>query len=245
MTVLTSVFLLGTILNLAQPPTEQTEAAAVAYEEAPASCPVTKASDPPFIPPIPFETEGTAWIGSAKLWTFVPANGVWSGLPHYTPEDSRYRQKVFWWSEDYDWRAENPPKFTIRGERIDGPSDPLASDPHANAGWTDHPFILDGIFIPTPGCWKITGRYRDAELSYVVWVSREPLQAKCTTNELSALLKPSDPAYWDAMELARMLQARGFAVNCVLQCKDVHTFVGLKGAAWNVHGTVPAEIGVL
>lgn len=234
MTVLTSVFLLGTILNLAQPPTEQTEAAAVAYEEAPASCPVTKASDPPFIPPIPFETEGTAWIGSAKLWTFVPANGVWSGLPHYTPEDSRYRQKVFWWSEDFDWRVENPAEFTTTGRRLDGPSEPLTSDPHANAGWTNdanHPFIVDGIFIPTPGCWKITGRYKDAELSYVVWVPRDPRQTKCTPNELLAMLKPSDPAYEDAMELARMLQASGFAVNCVLQSKDIHAFVGLTGAA--------------
>jgi hypothetical protein len=31
--------------------------------------------------------------------------------------------------------------------------------------------MVAGIFIPTLGCWRITGHYRGEELSYVVWVS--------------------------------------------------------------------------
>jgi hypothetical protein len=96
-------------------------------------------------------------------------------LPHYTPEDSRYRQKVFWWSERFAWHTENPPDLTITGQRLDGYSLPLSTDPHANAGWTNdrnHPFMVDGIFIPTLGCWKITGHYKGEELSYVVWVTK-------------------------------------------------------------------------
>jgi hypothetical protein len=31
--------------------------------------------------------------------------------------------------------------------------------------------MVAGIFIPTLGCWKITGHYKGEELSYVVWVS--------------------------------------------------------------------------
>jgi hypothetical protein len=115
------------------------------------------------------------WIGSNKLWTFVPSDGAWRHLPHYTSEDSRFRQKVFWWSEGYDFRTENPPEFTITGKRLDGPAPPLDSDPHANNGWTSdskHPFIVDGIFIPVLGCWQITGRRKGEELSYVVWVGK-------------------------------------------------------------------------
>ena len=143
-------------------------------EEPPMSCPVTKPPSPPFVPPAPYPSDGGAWIGSPKLWTNIPRSGTWRGLPHYTPDDPRYRQKVFWWSEGYDWRRENPPNLTVSGKRLDGQAPLLSADLHANAGWTgdsDHAFIVDGIFIPTLGCWKITGRYKGEELSYVVWVA--------------------------------------------------------------------------
>jgi hypothetical protein len=143
--------------------------------EPPHSCPVTKPSKPPFQPPAPYPSDGLVWVGSPKLWTDIPKDGTWQGLPHYTPEDSRFRQKLFWWSKGYDWRDENPPVLTITGKRLDGPSAPLSTDPHANAGWTndrDHAFMVAGIFIPTLGCWKITGHYKGEELSYVVWVSK-------------------------------------------------------------------------
>jgi hypothetical protein len=32
--------------------------------------------------------------------------------------------------------------------------------------------IMSGINIPTFGCWEITGRYKDQELSFTVWVTR-------------------------------------------------------------------------
>jgi hypothetical protein len=63
----------------------------------------------------------------------------------------------------------------LTGKRLDGSAPPLSTDPHANAGWTndrDHAFMVAGVFIPTLGCWKITGRYKGEELSYVVWVSK-------------------------------------------------------------------------
>jgi hypothetical protein len=100
---------------------------------------------------------------------------VWRGLPHYTPDDTRFRQKVFWWSEGYDWRKENPPQLVITGERLDGVAPTLSTDEHPNAGWTNdsnHPFMVQGIFIPVLGCWKVTGRYKEKELSYVVWVAK-------------------------------------------------------------------------
>lgn len=155
-------------------PVENPQRGANSVEEPPNSCPVTKPPKPPFLPPAPYPSEGRVWIGSPKLWTDIRENGTWRGLPHYTPEDTRYRQKLFWWSAGYDWRTENPPNLTISGKRLDGPAPRLSTDPHANAGWTDdrdHAFMVHGIFIPTVGCWKITGHYKGEELSYVVWVS--------------------------------------------------------------------------
>ena len=150
------------------------QSGAQTVDEPPDSCPVTKPSQPPFLPPAPYPSDGRVWIGSPKLWTTIPRSGTWQGLSHYTPEDTRFRQKLFWWSKGYDWRTENPPELTITGKRLDGLVPPLSTDPHANAGWTNdrsHAFMVAGIFIPTVGCWKITGHYRGEELSYVVWVS--------------------------------------------------------------------------
>jgi len=62
----------------------------------------------------------------------------------------------------------------VTGKRRDSPAPPLGTDEHANNGWTndpDHPFIVVGIDLPTLGCWKITGCYKDVELSFVVWVT--------------------------------------------------------------------------
>ena len=195
----------------------------------PGTCPFTKSSDRPFVPPAPYPSTGALWIGNEQLWTQISVGGIWNGLPHYTPEDSRFRQKLFGWHEGYDWRNENPPELKVTGARLDAPAPPIETDEHANAAWTNdqaHPFMVVGIFIPTAGCWKIKGDYKGEELSYVVWVTDS-----CTPNDLLAIVKPDDPAYADAMSLARTLQAHGFIVKCVLESKMTHIFEGQKGAA--------------
>ena len=30
--------------------------------------------------------------------------------------------------------------------------------------------MLVGVYVPTPGCWEITGDYKGQKLSFVVWV---------------------------------------------------------------------------
>ena len=30
--------------------------------------------------------------------------------------------------------------------------------------------MLTGVYVPTPGCWEITGDYHRNKLSFVVWV---------------------------------------------------------------------------
>jgi hypothetical protein len=142
------------------------------------SCPVTKSPLMAFIPPSPYPTELPAnsfWFGTEKLWTNLRMDGTWKGLPHYQPTDSAFRNKLFWWHEGYDWRTENAPNLTVTGKRLDAPAPSLTTDEHANAGWTNdshHPFIVAGVFIPTPGCWQITADYKGDTLTFVVLVSQ-------------------------------------------------------------------------
>jgi hypothetical protein len=138
------------------------------------SCPVTKPSLMAFIPPSPYPTELPAdsfWFGNEKLWTSLLMDGTWNSLSHYEPTD--IRNKLFWWHEGYDWRTENPPNLTVTGKRLDAPAPSLTTDEHANAGWgndSNHPFMVAGVFIPTLGCWQISGDYKGDKLTFVVLV---------------------------------------------------------------------------
>lgn len=200
-----------------------------ATPQVPDSCPVTRASEPAFHPPAAV-TQGAHYIGTANLWTVLPSDGTWSGLPHYTPDDPSFRQKLLWWSELRDpQEQDHHPRLIITGTRLDGPAPPLASDGFINRGFSSDggdTFMVVGISIPTLGCWKITGRYLGEELSYVVWVSQD-----CSDNDLAASITPSDPAYEDAADVARRLRDHGFVVKCVLQSKMANLFEDQTGAA--------------
>jgi tetratricopeptide (TPR) repeat protein len=54
---------------------------------------------------------------------------------------------------------------------------------------------------------------------------------ECRVQDLLACLKPNDPAYVEAMELAQVLRNRGFIVKCVLQSTMIRFFEGETGAA--------------
>lgn len=54
---------------------------------------------------------------------------------------------------------------------------------------------------------------------------------ECSVQDLLAELKPNDPVYVEAMELAHALRNQGFIVKCVLQSKMNGFFEGEKGAA--------------
>lgn len=141
------------------------------------SCPVTKPPLMAFNPPSPYPAELPAssfWFGTENLWTNLPMNGTWKGFPHSRPTDSALRNKLFWWHDGYDWRTENPPNLTVTGKRLDATAPPLATDEHTNAGWTDdqnHAFMVAGIFVPTLGCWQITGDYKGNRLTFIVLVT--------------------------------------------------------------------------
>jgi hypothetical protein len=97
-------------------------------------------------------------------------------LGHYTSSDPTFREKLPFWRQGYDPHSEPRPNLTVSGKRIDAIAPPVQTDGKGNGSWTrDDQFIMTGIDFPTAGCWEMTGRYNDEELTFVVWVS--PLAA--------------------------------------------------------------------
>lgn len=79
-----------------------------------------------------------------------------------TPEKDGSLDMKFPW-----WRAVRG-RLTITGRRLDGPADPLRA--RVPEGYGETGFQASGIIFPSEGCWKITGRAGDAELTFVLEV---------------------------------------------------------------------------
>jgi hypothetical protein len=140
-------------------------------DSVPDTCPVTTPSDKPFVPPYPYPPRpypGGSWFGTNRLWTVAPV--AWRGLPHYTPDDPTFRQKMQWWRQGYDYRTEPIPKLKVTGRRLDGQAALLISEVSNVSGTL--PSMMAGINLPTLGCWEITGHYEADELTLVVWVAK-------------------------------------------------------------------------
>jgi len=125
------------------------------------------------------------WIGTNELWTEIREPMVWYWAPHQPGHEQEVQPltaKIFWYRVGYDWRVEPLPKLTITGRRIDGPAPPLMVMPRSRPNGapaqatnvilddSGRGAMLTGIYVPTPGCWEITGDYEGDKLSFVVWV---------------------------------------------------------------------------
>ena len=141
-------------------------------DQTPGACPVTVEPNPPFIAPTPYPAAApysAFWYGQRMLWTSLPADGRWHALPRHA---DGLRQKVFWWYPGFDGGKEPVPDLQVTGRQLDGPGVFVNRRRATNAhhpdfgGWT----ILTGIDIPNPGCWELTGRYREQTVSFVVRV---------------------------------------------------------------------------
>jgi hypothetical protein len=66
----------------------------------------------------------------------------------------------------YDWRTDPNPRLIVTGKHLNVHAPPLDADCAKNAFVErDQPWIGVGIFIPSYGCWQITGRYGDDQLT--------------------------------------------------------------------------------
>ena len=58
----------------------------------------------------------------------------------------------------------------ITGQRIDAQAPPLEA--HASCCYPTR-FQASGLYFPTQGCWEVTARAADSELTFIVWVESE------------------------------------------------------------------------
>jgi hypothetical protein len=137
----------------------ETEAMASAATPSP-PCPVTvpNGSTPPGEQPSP------DYHGNGQLWT-----GLWPegkvifepGGPGTIYEDGSLGMKWPW------WRGVEG-RLTIEGRRLDAPA-PLLRHTIPN-GYGESGFQATGLIFPTEGCWEVTGKVGQAELTFVTLV---------------------------------------------------------------------------
>jgi hypothetical protein len=66
------------------------------------------------------------------------------------------------------WQRGIRGKLAIRGRRLDAPAAPLRAD--IPDGYGDIGFQATALIFPTPGCWEVTGKVGNAELTFVTRV---------------------------------------------------------------------------
>src|ERR1051325_4603451 len=119
----------------------------------PAYCPLTRP------PAIPFTASGERafganddqfWLGTDKLWIPLPKSGEqWGWLPrtpdHTTP---KITAKIFWGSDDFDYRKKADYSLKVTGRRLDGDAPPLEVNKVTNALFEPHAAMLTGVYVP-------------------------------------------------------------------------------------------------
>lgn len=142
------------------------------------ACPVTKAPDQPFLPPLGYRpysaNDGRFLFGTPDLWVLVTS--PWK--LHSTGRKLPYFSRNFFFG-----KSEIPPRLTVVARRLDSPAPLVWSDLVNSAGPpyippgdpNDHGFMVTSLPIPTTGCWEVTARYAPTidkiqTLTYTVWV---------------------------------------------------------------------------
>lgn len=99
--------------------------------------------------------------GNGKLWTLFWPQNVVIATPDFVEDDGAVRMKWPW------WRGVKG-ELRISGRRLDAKAPPVRadiSDAYGRSG-----FQPSAIFFPTDGCWEVTGRVGEANLTFVTIV---------------------------------------------------------------------------
>ncbi len=133
------------------------------------ACPVTAPPDQPFVPPAPYSPdpgEGAFWYGTNTLWTRLPVDGVWRGLPNRDNEG--FFNKLFLWKQGFDGLKEPEPDIILSLKRLDAEKPLVSSRGGTNAHFDNSWTMLTGVLFPTEGCWEITIHHDGNELTFVL-----------------------------------------------------------------------------
>jgi hypothetical protein len=181
MIVLRLVLVIAFVSLTATPQPGSSQQSSAQTESVPASCWVTPRPTREFIPPVDYHPEklpeNIFLIGTEKLWTAIREPMVWEWRPHQPGHEQDLTAKIFWFRFGYSWRTEPIPKLKVTGRRLDGPAPslmlPQGPATHAIMDDSGRGAMLTGVYVPTPGCWEISGDYEGDKLSFVVWVEPE------------------------------------------------------------------------
>jgi hypothetical protein len=131
-------------------------------QSAKGDCLTTLPQNPAFSPPAPYSTRTDGfWYGSNDLWIRLPFSGHWRVAP-------KNDQKLFVWSQGYDWRTDPNPSLIVTGKRIDGEAPALAIAGGTNAIMGNTAAMLIGVNFPTEGCWELSVYHAGHVLTFVV-----------------------------------------------------------------------------
>ena len=128
-------------------------------------CPVTapNGSTPPN------EQASDLYYGNGKIWTVLWPEGTVlfeEGGPGQMRSDGSLAMKFPWWRGDGVAGA-----LQIEGKRLDGDAPPLQAEIPEGYGATG--FQASLLTFSSEGCWQVTGRVGEAELTFITRVVNE------------------------------------------------------------------------
>jgi hypothetical protein len=129
------------------------------------------------------ETVSSACPLAEPIWAKPPADSAVQGSPefgyYFVNEDSSIWASA-WWTKQDDYHLRVSPEgikvgwfrpagaaLEITGQRIDAQAPALEA--HIPCCYPTR-FQATGLIFPTEGCWEVTAKAEDSELSFVVWV---------------------------------------------------------------------------
>ena len=110
-------------------------------------------------PPVSYVKD---WYGNDALWVMLPPTGK---LPVTSRDpDGRLGTK-------FPWYRLASGEVQVTAERLDGPTGNFNADVGTVPEYGDRGFAPSMLYWSAPGCWRVTGRLADKELTFVVVVT--------------------------------------------------------------------------
>jgi hypothetical protein len=91
-------------------------------------------------------------------------SSIWASASWATEKESRNVADE--WIK-VGWFRPKGTELIISGQRLDGNAPPLEAEVPCCYPTR---FQTSGLYFPTEGCWKVTAKAADSELSFIVWV---------------------------------------------------------------------------
>lgn len=117
-----------------------------------------------------------------SVWSTPPEDAAVPGLPepgyYFVNDDQSIWASAAWtMDEEYQhvradgvkvgWFRPEGTELAIAGRRLNGHAPAL--DAHIPCCYPTR-FQSSGLFFPTEGCWEVTAKAEDSELSFIVWI---------------------------------------------------------------------------